>query len=114
VAQGFVKAIANWSASVGEAFHIVSPAAVTLRGYAEAAASWFGREAKLTYLPWEAWKAAHSQEEAAATWDHIAHSPCCSIDKARRLLGYEPRYTSFEAVLESVKWLVGRGLINTV
>ena len=31
VAQGFMKAIANWSTSVGEAFHVVSPAAVTLQ-----------------------------------------------------------------------------------
>ena len=113
VAQAFMKAIANWRVSVGEAFHVVSPAAVTLRGYAEAVAGWFGRDPKLVYLPWEQWKAAHTEEEAAATWDHIAHSPSCSIDKARRLLGYEPRYTSFEAVLESVKWLVAKGLIQT-
>jgi len=25
-----------------------------------------------------------------ATWEHIAHSPNCSIAKARRLLGYQP------------------------
>jgi hypothetical protein len=36
---------------LGEAFHAVSPAAITLRGYAEAMATWFGREAKLRYLP---------------------------------------------------------------
>ena len=35
VAQLFMCAIARWSASVGEAFHAVSPAAITLRGYAE-------------------------------------------------------------------------------
>ena len=113
VAQVFMKAIANWSASVGEAFHAVSPAAVTLRGYAEAVAGWFGREAKLTYLPWEAWKAAHSEEEARATWDHIAHSPNCSIDKARRLLGYAPRYTSLEAVHEAVMALVDKGVVSS-
>ena len=39
VAQVFMRAIANWSAAVGEAFHAVSPAAVTLRGYAEAMAA---------------------------------------------------------------------------
>jgi hypothetical protein len=43
----FMRAIAHWSASVGEAFHAVSPAAITLRGYAEAMAAWFGREPKL-------------------------------------------------------------------
>ena len=112
VAQIFMKAIANWSASVGEAFHAVSPAAVTLRGYAEAVSGWFGRQAKLTFLPWGEWKAAHTAEEAQATWDHIAHSPNCSIGKARRLLGYEPRYTSFEAVYEAVMALIGTGVVS--
>ena len=40
----FMGGFPPWSASVGEAFHAVSPAAVTLRGYAEAMAAWFGRE----------------------------------------------------------------------
>jgi nucleoside-diphosphate-sugar epimerase len=53
VAQGFVRAIQNWSASVGESFHLVSPAALTLRGYAEQVAAWFNRKPKLRFLPWE-------------------------------------------------------------
>ena len=49
--------------------------------------------------------------EAAAqlTWDHIAHSPSMSIDKARRLLGYNPAYTSLEAIWDALKWLVANG-----
>jgi nucleoside-diphosphate-sugar epimerase len=112
VAQLFMAAIAHWSASVGEAFHAVSPAAVTLRGYAEAMAAWFGREAKLRYLPWLEWKALHSEIEAAQTYDHIAHSPNCSIAKPERLLGYRPRYGSIEAVCESVTWLIGSGIVE--
>jgi nucleoside-diphosphate-sugar epimerase len=112
VAQLFMAAIAHWSASVGEAFHAVSPAAVTLRGYAEAMAAWFGREANLRYLPWPEWKAQHSELEASQTYDHIAHSPNCSIAKAERLLDYRPRYGSIEAVCESVSWLIGKGLVE--
>lgn len=81
-----MQAIANRSVAIGESFHVVSPAALTLRGYAESMAAWFGQPANLRYLPWEEWKTAVSPEEAAATWDHIAHSPCCSIAKAQRLL----------------------------
>jgi len=112
VAQLFMCAIARWSASTGEAFHAVSPAAVTLRGYAEAMAAWFGREAKLRYLPWEEWKRGHSDLEAQQTWDHIAHSPNCSIAKAERMLDYRPRYGSIEAVRESVSWLIEQGLVG--
>jgi nucleoside-diphosphate-sugar epimerase len=109
VAQAFVQAMAHWSGSVGEAFHVVSPAAVTLRGYAEAAASWFGQDARLSFLPWEEWQGLQREEYATATYDHIAHSPNCSIDKARRLIGYGPRYTSLQAVYESLMWLIDTG-----
>ena len=112
VAQIFIQAIRNWHSAVGEEFHTVSPAAVTLGGYAETVASWFGREANVRYLPWNEWKAAHTADEARSTWDHIAHSPNCSIAKAQRLLGYQPRYTSFQAVYEAVQWLIAQGTVS--
>ncbi len=112
VAQVFMAAIANWGGSVGESFHAVSPAAVTLRGYAEAMAAWFGKEPSLTFLPWEDWKTGVSENEATATREHIARSPSCSIAKAQGLLGYRPRYTSFAAVQEAVAWLVEDGQVE--
>ncbi|HZC59328.1 MAG TPA: NAD-dependent epimerase/dehydratase family protein [Chthoniobacterales bacterium] len=112
VAQAFAQAIANRSVAIGESFHVVSAAALTLRGYAEAVSAWFGHEAKLHYLSWDEWKRTVSKEEAAATWDHIAHSPNCSIEKARRLLDYRPRYSSLEAVFESLTWLIENGTIK--
>ena len=112
VAQAFMQAITYRSAAVGEGFHVVSPAAVTLRGYAETVAGWFGQRARLTYLPWEEWKTTVSAEEAQATWDHIAHSPNCSIAKAARLLDYRPRYSSFQAVYEAVQWLIEDGQVE--
>lgn len=112
VAQAFALAIANWSSSVGESFHVVSPAALTLRGYAEAVASWFGREARLDFLPWEQWRGTVTPEEAQAAWDHIAHSPNCSIAKARRLISYTPRYSSLQAVREAVEWLMENKIIS--
>jgi nucleoside-diphosphate-sugar epimerase len=113
VAQVFVRALQRWSVSVGEAFFAVSPAAVTLRGYAVEAARWFGQEAVLQFLPWEQWKGACglSEHEIETSYSHLAHGQCCSIEKGRRLLGYQPRYTSFEAVREAVEGLVERGEI---
>jgi nucleoside-diphosphate-sugar epimerase len=112
VAQAFCQAIAHWSTSVGESFHVVSPAALSLRGYAEAVAGWFGQEPRLKFLPWDEWRRTVSEEEARATWDHIAHSPNCSIAKARRLIGYAPRYSSLEAVYEAVTWLLEHEVIQ--
>ncbi|MBN1139082.1 MAG: NAD(P)-dependent oxidoreductase, partial [Anaerolineae bacterium] len=98
---------------VGESFYVVSPAAVTLRGYAEAVAGWFGQPARLSFMPFEQWRATVSKEDAERTWDHISHSPNCSIVKARRLLDYQPRYTSLQAVFESVDWMMRQGMIKT-
>ena len=106
VAQAFVLAMTNWSGSIGEGFHVVSPAALTLRGYAESMAAWFGKPSRLSFAPWEEWRKSVSEEDSQATWDHISHSPNCSIAKAQRIINYQPRYTSLEAVKESVNWLI--------
>jgi nucleoside-diphosphate-sugar epimerase len=111
VAQMVVRAIANRAASVGEAFNTVSAQALNLKGYAEAMFRWFGHEPKLAFLPFEAWKAGQTDEDAQATWEHISRSPCHSIDKARQRLGYEPRYSSLAAVEEAVTALIAAGKI---
>ncbi len=106
VAQMLMRAMENWGASVGEAFNAVSPGAVTLRGYAEAMYEWFGRKPRLSFLPYAEWAKQQAPEDAGATWEHIARSPCHSIEKAQRLLGYQPRYTSLQGVQESVAALM--------
>jgi nucleoside-diphosphate-sugar epimerase len=111
VAQAFEQALRHRSLAVGESFHVTSERAVTLRGFAEAVAAWFGREAKLGYAPLQEW-AADGSENASATVAHVLHSSCVSIDKARRLLRYSPRYTSLQAVAESLDWLVRDGRLD--
>ncbi|MDS0300334.1 NAD-dependent epimerase/dehydratase family protein [Halogeometricum sp. S1BR25-6] len=115
VAQGFQRALERWSASVGESFHVVSPRALTLRGYAEAVAGWFGRDANLTYLPFGEWadRPEYDETDVEATEEHIRYSPNASIEKARERLGYEPRYTSLEAVREAVEALTEAGEIDS-
>lgn len=111
VASAFINAVHHRDNTIGESFHVVSAAALTLRGYATRMAEWFGVPPRLRFLPWEEWRATVSESEAKATWDHIAHSPNCSIEKARRLFSYEPRYSSLMAVQESVTWLIENGRI---
>ena len=112
VAQAFERALDHWGAAVGESFHVVSPAALTLRGYAEAMAAWFAQPAQVSFLPWPEWRTTVTEAEANATWDHIAHSPNCSIAKAERLLQYRPRYSSLQAVYEAVQWLIADGQVR--
>jgi len=112
VAQAFVQAMACWSAAVGESFYVVSRAALTLRGYAEAVAGWFGKKADLEFLPLREWLKTQQPEFAGSAEAHIAHSSNFSCAKAMRRLGFRPRYTSLEACRESVAWLIASGCIT--
>jgi nucleoside-diphosphate-sugar epimerase len=105
VAQAFQLALGRFDRAAGESFHVVSEAALTLRGFAEAVAGWFGREAVLSFLPWDRFQAAVADEYAQATWEHISRSPSMSIAKAKNRLGYQPRYSSLETAAEAVRWL---------
>ena len=111
VAQAFMCALTHWNSAVGESFNIVSPAAITLRGYAETVAAWFGQTANLRFVPWAEFQATVSAEDAAITWDDLAHTPNWSIAKAQRLLEYQPRYRSLQAIEEAVRWLVAQGIV---
>ena len=105
VAQAVMGALGNWGASVGEAFNAVSAGALTLRGYAEAMFRFWGHEPVISCAPYAEWAKGVAEEDALATWEHVARSPCHSIDKGRRLIGYQPRYTSLQAVQEAVALL---------
>ena len=52
---------------------------------------------------------AMGAEAWGITREHITHSPCCSIAKARRLLGYAPRYTTERIYAECVEYLLETG-----
>lgn len=112
VSQIIMGAIANRSAAVGEAFNAVSPQAVNLKGYASAVYRRFGHAPKLRFEPFDSWKTGQRPEDAQATWQHISRSPSHSIDKAVRLIGYRPRYTSLEGVFEALDWLIAQGQVK--
>jgi nucleoside-diphosphate-sugar epimerase len=112
VSRMILLAMGNRSASLGEAFNVVSAKALNLRGYAEAMFRWLGFEPKLRFEPFEKWKARHSADDAHQSWEHISRSSCMSIDKARRRLGYEPRYSSLAAIQEAVAALIVAGKVQ--
>ncbi len=102
VAQAFIQTIRHRDQAIGESFHVVSEQALTLRGYAMAMAVHYNQKANLKFLPWEEWKNTVSEQDAALTWDHIIHSPNCSINKAKQRIYYRPHYSSLQAIQESV------------
>jgi nucleoside-diphosphate-sugar epimerase len=104
VAQAFELALTR-PAAVGQSFHVVAEQAMTSRGLAEGVAAWFGREAVLDLVDWPEFEKAAGPAHAATTRDHIERGIAASIDRARTVLGYAPRYSSLDALREALHWL---------
>lgn len=109
IAQLFERAIARPEAAAGEDFNVVAPDSLNVRGFARAAAGWFGQEPRLETVTWAEFRELTAPEHADTSWEHLFRSQCASIEKARSVLGYAPRYTSEAAVLEAVSWLIEHG-----
>lgn len=112
LAQAFEKAIDRRDAAAGEDFNIVAPTALSVRGYARIAASWFGQEPHLETVGWDEFRRTSTPEHADTSWAHLSRNHCLTIEKAKSLLGYAPRYEPEQAVHESLRWLVDHGQLK--
>jgi nucleoside-diphosphate-sugar epimerase len=57
-------------------------------------------------VSWAEFRGATPPEHAEASWGHLHRSHCFTIEKAKSLLGYAPRYEPEAAVRESLRWLL--------
>ncbi len=113
VAQVFFKAITHRNQALGEAFDAEAATQITLYGFAKHMYEYFGHEPKIKFLPWPDWcQYEGNSEECERTYYQIARSGVFSIEKARRLLEYQPKYTCIEAIDMAVKSYIERGLIS--
>jgi len=111
VAQAFERALTR-PAAIGSSFHVVSEQAMTLRGLAAGVAGWFGREPVLEFVEWAEFERRVGAGHAEATREHVARSIAASIDRARHVLGYQPRFSSLDALRESLRWLAANGHVD--
>ena len=111
VAQAFERALTR-PAAIGASFHVVSEQAMTLRGLAAGVAGWFGREPALEFVDWSEFERRVGVEHAEASREHVGRSIAASIDRARAVLGYQPRYSSLDALYESLHWLAANGHVR--
>jgi nucleoside-diphosphate-sugar epimerase len=88
--------------SAGQSFNSVCTQALTLRGYAELVARHFGHEPTLDLVPWAEFARRVPAEEADKTIEHIGRAPLFSMEKARAVLGFVPKHTVTDTVLESI------------
>lgn len=111
VAQAFERALVR-PAAIGSSFHVVSEQAMTLRGLAAGVAGWFGREPVMEFVEWPEFERRVGAEHAEATREHVTRSIAASIDRARQVLGYRPRYSSLDALHDALSWLAANDHVD--
>ena len=113
VAQCFCKAVTHRENALGEVFEAASGTSLTLYGYAKLLYEFFGKTPRIGFLPWKEWCAyIGDPEECERSYLHIARSGSYTLDKERKLLEYEPKYTAKETVLQAVQSYIDRGIIR--
>jgi nucleoside-diphosphate-sugar epimerase len=111
VAQAFERALTR-PAAIGLSVHVAAEQAMTCRGLAAGVAGWFGREPVLDLLDWTDFEERVGPAHAGATRDHIERSITASVDRARSVLGYAPRFSALEALRDSLRWLVDNDQVD--
>lgn len=114
VAQVFALAASHREQSIGEKFYAVSGGSITLYGYAKLLYNHYGYEPRIDFLPWKEWtdyvrrECASSatkeevEQQLTESYLHLSRSGFFTTEKERRLLGYEPRHTNVETIIEAV------------
>jgi nucleoside-diphosphate-sugar epimerase len=112
VGQVFQLAIEHRTAAVGESFSATAPYALMLKACAETVARYFGQTANLEYRPLEEMDHVVDAEAYRIMCENVRYSPCCSIEKAQRVLGYSPRYTTEQIYGECLEYLLETGQLQ--
>ncbi|OJF94652.1 NAD(P)-dependent oxidoreductase [Alkalibacterium sp. 20] len=113
VAQLFVDAMNHRTQALGENFHAVSEDSLTLYGYAMAMYRFFNQEPKIEFLPWDKWcDYVQSERQTSISNHHLARSGHYSIENAKKLIEYKPRYSATQVVEASIQSYIDRGVIT--
>ena len=75
VAQAFQLAIEQRDAASGESFNVVAPSALTVRGFLEIAAGWFGQTARIRSVSWAEFRSGTTAAYADSSWQHLCAQP---------------------------------------
>lgn len=109
VAQVFELALLRPSDSIGQVFSAVGPYALTMRACCRAVAGIFGMVPNIAYCTL---KELSSHPSYSCIESHIKESVVVSCEKAEKLLGYRPRYTTEDIYAECVEYMIESGQLK--
>ncbi|NSW76851.1 MAG: NAD-dependent epimerase/dehydratase family protein, partial [Candidatus Atribacteria bacterium] len=110
VAELFFAALENPKKSVGEAFNSGGRYAMTFFGLAEFLFGLVGKPTRVRLMSLEEYSNQFGYPEEAAM--HVRQGCCVSMEKAKEVLGFVPRYTPEGAVMAAFYDLIKRGVLH--
>jgi len=109
LAMLFALCVNNRTAAAGQIFNGGTDHALTSTQFVDTFAQIHGVNIPIEYVPWNIYKSEISP--GIGYWWHFYAHMSPDISKAKKLLGYKPRYTSEEAMDRAVAWMKDSHLI---
>lgn len=110
IAALFALAINNRTAAAGQIFNVGAADSVTGTQLVQLFSEIHGVEIPIERVSWEKYTTEVNPE--MGNWWHFYAHMLPDISKARRLLGYEPKYTAKETLRRAVDWMRSEGMIE--
>lgn len=109
LAMIYALALENRFAAAGQIFNGGAEYALTSSQFVRTMGRIHHAELPIEYVPWTKYRDEISP--GIGYWWHFYAHMCPDISKAKRLLGYKPRYTPEETLERAVDWMRGRGML---
>lgn len=104
LAKVLTACIENQDKANGEAFIAVAEHCMTLRAICEELYAYYNQTPNLRYVEWAEFERIVGKENADVAMDHIGHSPCCTMEKAKRVLGVQMQYSIMDIYKEYLEY----------
>lgn len=86
-----------------ENFMIACERAYTLQGFAKELYQYYGKEPLIKLVDYQQFLNGMNKEDAMVTEEHLLHSSMVSVDKIKQVLGYEPKYSELDTIVDSLE-----------
>ena len=104
LAQIIYGCIKNQEVANGEAFIAVAERAMTLKAICEELYAHYNQKPNLRFVEWQEFCTLVGETQADISKDHMFHSPCCTVEKAKKLLGVEMKYSIMDIYYEYLSY----------
>jgi len=109
IARCFLLAVTRREQAAGQMFNVGPASALTWSELVAAYGELYGVSIPIRRVGWTEYQEKISP--GLGHWFHLKAHMCPDIGKARRLLGYEPRYTPRQTLARAVKWMRDKNLL---